>query len=86
MIDITLSDRQMEAIASKTARILYRKLREEEESPAEYVSVKEAAHILGITQNHMRRIKNNFPHIKNGQNSQGRLLFKRDSLLPEYAK
>ncbi len=85
-MDIFLSDKQMETIASKTARILFRKLREEEEQPSEMVSVKEAAHILGITQNHMRRIKNKFPHIKNGPNDQGRLLFKRDALLAEYAK
>ena len=85
-MDIILSDKQIEAIASKTAEILFRKLREEEEPPSDYVSVKEAAHILGITQNHMRRIKDKFPHIKNGPNSQGRLLFKRDSLLAEYAK
>lgn len=85
-MDIFLSEKQMDAIANKTAKILFRKLREDEEPPSEMVSVKEAAHILGITQNHMRRIKNKFPHIKNGPNDQGRLLFKRDALLAEYAK
>lgn len=85
-MDIFLSDGQMETIAKKTAGFLLKKLREGGEQPSEMVSVKEAAHILGITPNHMRRIKDKFPHIKNGQNSQGRLLFKRDSLLPEYAK
>lgn len=85
-MDIFLSDKQVEQIATRTAKIVLRKLREDEEPPSEMVSVKEAAHILGITEHHMRRIKDKFPHIKNGQNNQGRLLFKRDSLLTEYAK
>ncbi|MBR1879152.1 MAG: hypothetical protein IJ804_00110 [Prevotella sp.] len=85
-MDINLSDKQIEQIAVKTAKIVLRKLREDEEPPSEYVPVKEAARILGLTEYRMRRIKDKFPHIKNGQNNQGRLLFLRDSLLKEYAK
>lgn len=85
-MDIQLSEKQLEQIAAKTAKIVIRKLREDNEPPSEMVDVKEAAHILGITQYHMRRIKDKFPYIKNGSHSQGRLLFYRDALIREYAK
>ena len=57
-----------------------------EEPQLEMVPVSVAARILGISEDHMRRIKDKFPHIKNGNNKQGRLLFVRDALLKEYAK
>ena len=85
-MDIQLSEKQIEMIASKTARILLRKLKEDNEPPSEYCDVKEAARILGITQNSMRRLKDKFPYIKNGSNQQGRILFVRDALIREYAK
>lgn len=85
-MDIILSDKQLDQLAAKTARIVIRKLREDNEPPSEMVGVHEAARILGITDNHMRRIKDKFPHIKSGNYSQGRVLFVRDALLKEYAK
>lgn len=85
-MDIFLSDKQMEQIATKTANILLRKMKEDKEPPTEMVSVKEAARILNISENHMRRIKNQFPHIKNGENQQGHILFLRDALLKIYGK
>ena len=85
-MDIFLSEKQIDMIATKTAKILLHKMKEESESPSEYCDVKEAARILGITQNRMRNIKDKFPYIKNGSNQQGRILFLRDSLIREYAK
>jgi len=85
-MDIQLSDKQMEQIAAKTARIVIRKLREDNEPPSEMVTVKEAARILNISESHMRRIKDQYPHIKNGNNAQGHVLFVRESLLKTYAK
>ncbi|MBQ9677145.1 MAG: helix-turn-helix domain-containing protein [Prevotella sp.] len=76
----------MEQIAAKTANIILRKMKEDKEPPTEMVSVKEAARILNISENHMRRIKDQFPHIKNGNNSQGHILFVREALLKTYAK
>ena len=76
-----LSDKQMEQIASKTANIILRKMKEDNEPTPEMVSVKEAARILRISEAHMRRIKDQYPHMKIGDKNQGRLLFKRDSLL-----
>lgn len=85
-MDIILSEKQMEQIAAKTANIILRKMKEDKEPPTEMVSVKEAARILNISENHMRRIKNQFPHIKNGENRQGHILFLRDALLKIYGK
>lgn len=85
-MDIFLSEKQMEQIAAKTANIILRKMKEDKEPPTEMVSVKEAARILNISESHMRRIKNQFPHIKNGENRQGHILFLRDALLKIYGK
>lgn len=85
-MDIFLSDKQMEQIATKTANIILRRMKEDKEPPKEMVSVKEAARILNITENHMRRIKDQYPHIKNGNNAQGHILFVREALLKTYAK
>ena len=73
-------------IAYKAAKIVVSELKKCEEPQLEMVPVSVAAKILGISEDHMRRIKDKFPHIKNGNNKQGRLLFVRDALLKEYAK
>ena len=52
----------------------------------EYVDSKEAARILGISPNYLRSKKDKFPHIKVGNNNQGRVLFKRSELLANYTK
>ena len=83
-MDIFLSEKQMEQIAAKTARIILRKIKEDNEPPTEMVTVKEAARILNISESHMRRIKDQFPHIKGGNNAQGHLLFVREALLKTY--
>ena len=76
----------IDAIAYKAAKIVVSELKKSEEAPVEMVPVSVAARILGISEDHMRRIKDKFPHIKNGNNKQGRILFVRDALLKEYAK
>ena len=81
-----LDQSSIDAIAYKAAKIVVSELKKSEEAPVEMVPVSVAARILGISEDHMRRIKDKFPHIKNGNNKQGRLLFVRDSLLKEYAK
>lgn len=84
---ITLSNKELQKICIEAAKIAISEVnREEKEKRPEMVGVKEAARILGISENHMRKIKNNFPHIKNGGHQQGRILFYRDRLIPEYAK
>jgi hypothetical protein len=85
-MDIQLSDKQMELIATTTARIILRKMKEEKEPPTEMVTLKEAARILHVSENHMRRIKDKYPYIKNGNNAQGHLLFVREALLKTYGQ
>lgn len=80
-----LDQSSIDAIAYKAAKIVVSELKKSE-APVEMVPVSVAARILGISEDHMRRIKDKFPHIKNGNNKQGRLLFVRDALLKEYAK
>ena len=81
-----LDQSSIDAIAYKAAKIVVSELKKSEEAPVEMVPVSVAARILGISEDHMRRIKDKFPHIKNGNNKQGCLLFVRDALLKEYAK
>ena len=68
-----LDQTSIDAIAYKAAKIVVSELKKCEEPQLEMVP-------------DMRRIKDKFPHIKNGNNKQGRLLFVRDALLKEYAK
>lgn len=79
-----LSRKQIDEIAYRTAVIVIKKLKEQQDDVPEMVSTAEAAKILGITAGHMRRIQHRFPHVKAGENKQGKLLFKRDALLQHY--
>ena len=83
-----ISQVDIDAIALKTAKIVMSELRKAkvDQDPPEMVSTAVAARILGVTEVYMRRIKDRFPHIKSGSETQGRLLFVRDALLREYAK
>jgi hypothetical protein len=47
---------------------------------------REAARLLGLTPNYLRSMKDKFPHVKVGDNRQGRILFKRSELLTNYTK
>ncbi len=42
--------------------------------------------MLGVSEDHMRKLKDQFPHIKNGEKQQGRVLFLREGLIKNYAK
>ena len=55
-------------------------------SESEYVDTEEAARILGVSANYLRQIKDRYPHLKAGDRKQGRILFRRDSLLNEFKK
>lgn len=85
-MQIELSQKTIDEIARRTAMIVFRKFAEAEEEYPEMVTCKEAAAILHISPNNLRRRKDEFPHIKNGDNKQGKLLFYRKSLLECYAK
>ena len=82
-MEIELSQRQIDAIAYRVALIVAKRLQEQDDRP-EMVSTKEAAAILHITPARMRQIADRFPHVKQGDNPQGKLLFVRKSLLEQY--
>ena len=50
------------------------------------IDSREAARLLGLTPNYLRSMKDKFPHVKVGDNRQGRILFKRSELLANYTK
>lgn len=82
-MEITLSQRQVNAIAYQVALILdkHQSERERRSEEEEMVTTKEAARILGITPGRMRQIANRYPHVKRGESKQGKLLFVKKSLL-----
>jgi hypothetical protein len=77
-------DRFLNDLASKVAYLVGKKVVEMTKEEPEMVSTVEAARILSISPDRMRRIKDRFPHIKEGDAKQGKLLFVRESLLRNY--
>ena len=82
-MELELSKRQLDELAHKVAVIVAKRLREQEDTP-EMVTTTEAARILGVTPQTMRRNQHKYPHVKGGENKQGKLLFVRDALLKNY--
>ena len=80
MDEVMISDKQIEQIASRTATILYGRLKNDLENQKELVNVKEAARILGVTTTHMRNIKDDYAYIRRGKNQKGKIFFIRESL------
>lgn len=87
-MEIKLNEKQMAVLAQQTAQIVVNLLQQSSQATAEteYVGVAEAARILGISVYHLRHIKDDFPHVKRGNNQQGRLLFLKSALLTAYTK
>lgn len=75
-----LCEKQIQQIADKTAKIVLRKLKAEPKSEPVLVNVKEAARILGVSVDHMRKIKDEYPHIRRGTTQQGHIFFIREAL------
>lgn len=76
----------LDDVARKVAHMVWKSIKKDMEKEPEMVTTEEAAKILGISPGRMRRIKDRFPHLKAGDSTRGRLLFKRDALLNEYAR
>lgn len=84
-MNIELSNEQMAAIAGKTAQLVVNLLKKDEQpGKKKYVDINKAADILGVSVYHLRRIKDQFPYIKRGENQQGRLLFEEDALYASF--
>ena len=50
------------------------KVKDETKEP-ELITVKEAAETLNLSEAYVRKIKDKLPHVKQGNNKQGRILF-----------
>lgn len=74
-MEITLSQTSIKAIAKEVAEILLRR-----QTP-DLCTTSEAAKILGISPAYLRRIADRYPHIKQGEGKQARLLFRKEALL-----
>ena len=84
-MEVELSDNSIRKVAREVAAILRSDYPITDNLP-EMVPTKVAAQILGISPARLRAIKDQFPHVKNGCNNQGKLLFKRDALLRVYGQ
>lgn len=86
-MEVELSQRTIDAIAYRAATIIMQKMKKAQKESRDFpkmVTTREAASILGITPGRMRQIAERFPHIKQGENKQGKLLFVRNALLENY--
>ena len=85
-MEIKLSPNDIKQIAYQTAVILRDMQKKDAGYQEEWVTTEEAAQILHISPQTMRQRKDEFPHMKNGGNKQGKLRFRKDSLLQSYAQ
>lgn len=75
--------RLADALAPRVAQIMRKDMKPDAE---EWLDTKEAAALLGISAGHLRRHKDRYPHIKNGNEKQGNLRFRRSSLIEGYSR
>lgn len=84
-MEAILSKKQIQQIADmaaeKTAKLVLRRMKAEQKAEPLLVSLKDAARILGVSVNHMRSIKDEYPHIRRGKTKQGHIYFIRESLM-----
>jgi hypothetical protein len=57
---------------------------EKEQPEPELISCKDAAALIGVSEDYVRKIKDRLPHVKQGSNNQGRLLFIKEGLMEAY--
>lgn len=74
-MEVTLSQTSVKAIAQEVANIMLQR-----QTPA-LCTTSEAAKILGISPAYLRRIADRYPHIKQGEGKQARLLFRKEGLV-----
>lgn len=84
---IELTAKDIDAIAYKAATIVVSLLQKPKVNDGKtpvMVSTREAAAILHISPGRMRQIAGRFPHVKQGNSRQGKLLFVKDALIENY--
>ena len=57
---------------------------EKEQPQPELISCKDAGALIGVSEDYVRKIKDRLPHVKQGSNNQGRLLFIKEGLMEAY--
>ncbi len=57
---------------------------EKEQPQPELISCKDAAALIGVSEDYVRKIKDRLPHVKQGSYNQGRLLFIKEGLMEAY--
>ena len=57
---------------------------EKEQPEPELISCKDVAALIGVSEDYVRKIKDRLPHVKQGNNNQGRLLFFKEGLMEAY--
>jgi hypothetical protein len=83
---VELDQKTIDAIALKAAKAVVREMKREQGLQERgFVSVREAADILGVSTSHLRAKKDMFPHVKCGNSRNARLFFKKDALNPVMA-
>ena len=82
-MEIELSQHTIDLLSHRISLIVKKQIQEAIAQP-DMVTTKEAAAILGISPGRMRQIAERFPHIKQGEQKQGKLLFVRKALLEKY--
>lgn len=79
-MEIVLNNKQIQQIADKTAQIVLKHIKTEPSTEPVLVNVREAARILGVSVDHMRKMKDDYPYIRRGNNQQGHIYFVREAL------
>lgn len=83
MEEVIINDRQIQLIADRTAEVILRRLKPEPDPV--YVSVKEAARLMGVSVSHMYKIKDEFSYIRRGEDHNGHIYFLREGLITALA-
>ncbi len=80
----SMKKEELNVLATLVAEQVVEKLKSVTLADTEYVDTEEAARILGVSANYLRQVKDRYPHVKAGDQKQGRIMFRRDALLNEF--
>ncbi len=76
---IELDERSMNVLAAKVAKLVAKAMKREDQD-VRYVTCREAARMLGISSDRLRKTKDKYCYVKRGESERSRLYFRADSL------
>lgn len=85
-MEISLDKDSLHRLAHVLAPLIAKELKRKENDEERWITTHEAATMLGISDGHLRKTKDRYPHIKNGEHKQGELRFLQSAILKSYAK